>query len=191
MAGRPRDTDLDRRLLDAAWALLTADGYDALTLTNVASRAGAHRTDVYRRWSSKAHLVVDALETNLPPISDVDTGALRSDIRAVVESFAASWSSPWIDGLMGLAADVQRDPDAELAFRQMAERRGASAAGCITRAVERGEIAELPDLMLLGDLIEGPLMHRRMVGRQPLTPEYLDSVAAVAYRLMTGAEMPR
>jgi AcrR family transcriptional regulator len=175
-------------LLDATWELLTSDGYDALTLTNVAARARAHRTDVYRRWSSKAHLVVDALDANLPPITEIDTGALRSDLRAVVADFADSWSSPWIDGLMGLAADVQRDPDAELAFRQMAERRGAPAARCIARAIERGEISDTVDLSLLGDLIEGPLMHRRMVGRQLSTPEYLDAVADVAYQMLTVTE---
>ena len=191
MAGRPRDTDLDSRLIDATWWLLTNDGYDALTLTNVATRARAHRTDLYRRWSSKAHLVVDTLEAKLPPITEVDTGALRSDIRAVVEDFATSWSSPWIDGVMGLAADIQRDPDAELAFRQMGVRRGAPVMKCIDRAVERGEITAALDLSLLGDLIEGPLMHRRMVGRQPLTSEFLDAIAAIAYRVMTAAETRR
>lgn len=191
MAGRPRDVDLDNRLLDATWSLLQSDGYVALTLTKVAVRAGAHRSDVYRRWASKALLVVDALAANLPAIPDVDTGALSSDLRAVVEGFAASWSSPWIDGLLGLAADVQHDPDAELAFRQMAERRGSAMASCITRAMERGELTEPPQQLPLADLIEGPLMHRRMVGRQPLTPEFLDAVAAAACRLLTATEVPR
>jgi AcrR family transcriptional regulator len=191
VAGRPRDTDLDCRLIDATWSLLTSDGYDALTLTNVATRARAHRTDVYRRWSSKAHLVVDTLEAKLPPITEVDTGALRTDIRAVVEDFATSWSSPWVDGLMGLAADIQRDPDAELAFRQMGVRRGAPVTRCIDLAVGRGEISAVPDLSLLGDVLEGPLMHRRMVGRQPLTPDFLDAVAAIAYRVMTAEETRR
>ena len=51
-------------------------------------------------------------------------------------------------------------------------------------------LAEHADLSL-GDLIEGPLMHRRMVGRQPLTSEFLDAIAAIAYRVMTAAETRR
>lgn len=184
MPGRPRDADLDKRLLAAAWKLLTREGYGALTLTKVAARAHAHRTDVYRRWTTKAQLVVDVLDHHLPPISDVDTGALGSDLRALVEDFAASWSSPWIDGLVGLTADLQHDPDAELAFRRLAERRGVPMANCISRAVQRGEISKVPDRLNLGDLIEGPLMHRRMIGRQPLTPDYLDAVALFAHRLL-------
>lgn len=186
MPGRPRDPDLEKRLLAAAWSLLQSGGYDALALTKVASQAHAHRTDVYRRWSSKAQLVVDVLTEHLPPISDVDTGALGSDLRAIVEDFAESWSSPWIDGLVGLTADLQHDPDAELAFRRMAERRGAPVRKAIARATQRGEIGEHHDLSLLGDLIEGPLMHRRMVGRQPLTSDYLDTIARWAHRLLTG-----
>jgi AcrR family transcriptional regulator len=184
--GRPRDPDLEKRLLDAAWSLLRSGGYDALTLTKVAAHAHAHRTDVYRRWSSKAQLVVDVLAEHLPPVSDHDTGTLLSDLRAVIDDFAESWSSSWIDGLMGLIADLRQDPDAELAFRTMAEGRGEPLRNAITRATQRGEIGDLPDLSLVGDLIEGPLMHRRMLGRQPLTPDYLDSIALLAYRLLTG-----
>lgn len=189
MSGRPRDRDLEKRLLAAAWSLLKSGGYDALTLTQVAAKAKAHRSDVYRRWSTKAQLVVDALAVHLPPVLEVDTGSLRSDIRAVLDEFAASWSSPWIDGLVGLTADLQRDPDAELAFRRMAERRGEPLRRAISRATQRGEIGQVGDLSLAGDLLEGPLMHRRMVGRQPLTSDYLDEVALSVSRLLTEIAM--
>jgi AcrR family transcriptional regulator len=191
MRGRPRDLDLDQRLLAAGWSLLQSGGYDGLTLTKVASQAGAHRTDVYRRWSSKAQLVVDVLEAHLPPVVDLDTGSLDADLRAVVAAFAASWSASWVDGLVGLTADLQGDPDAELAFRKMAEQRGAPLRNAITRATQRGEISPPPDLSLVGDLIEGPLMHRRMVGRAPLTSDYLDAVARAAHRLLTATPVPR
>lgn len=184
MTGRPRDRDLEERLLAAGWEILTEQGYDQLTLAKVARLAQAHRTDVYRRWSSKAQLVAQVLSVHLPPISDVDTGTLSGDVRTYVEDLAASWSSPWIDGLIGLVADLQRDMDAELAFRQLGERRGDTVRRALTRAVERGELAQLPDPGLVGDLLEGPLMHRRLIGRQPLTAEYLDTVTAAALRVL-------
>lgn len=186
MPGRPRDPDLERRLLSAAWSLLTSQGYDALTLTKVAARAQAHRSDVYRRWPSKARLVTDALAEHLPPTSEIDTGSLHSDLRAFVNDLAAAWSSPWIDGLVGLLADLRRDADAEIAFRKLGERRGQPLLNAIARAAQRGEVDDVPDVFLLGDLLEGPLMHRRMLGRHPFTPAYLETVADSAYRLLTG-----
>ncbi|HVM55768.1 MAG TPA: TetR-like C-terminal domain-containing protein [Acidimicrobiales bacterium] len=130
--------------------------------------------------------MTDALAEHLPPVSEFDTGSLHSDIRAYLDDLAASWSSPWIDGLVGLLADLRHDIDAELAFRKMGERRGQPMRNAIERAIERGEINEVPDLSLIGDLLEGPLMHRRMIGRQPLTPDYLEAVALSAVRLLTG-----
>lgn len=191
MAGRPRDPHLETRLLAAAWALLTSQGYAALTLTQVAANAGAHRTDVYRRWSTKAQLVVDTLTAHLPPVSAVDTGALASDLRTIVDDFAASWSSVWIDGLVGLTADLQHDPDAELAFRRMAERRGQPLHEAVTRATARGEIGAIHDLSFVSDLVEGPMMHRRMIGRAPLTPDYLAAVATFAHRSLVMSAVAR
>ena len=88
MPGRPRDPELERRLLAAAWDLLTEDSYAALTLAQVAVRAGAHRSDVYRRWPTKTRLVADTLAAHLPPVSEADTGSLLSDIRVYVDDLA-------------------------------------------------------------------------------------------------------
>nr|WP_238354935.1 TetR/AcrR family transcriptional regulator [Kribbella sandramycini] len=173
-------------MLQAAWELLTERGYDALTLAEVANHAGAHRTDVYRRWSSKAQLAVDTLTEHLPPIVARDTGSLLSDLRAILGAFAESWSSSWIDGVVALSADLQRDPDAELAFRRMGEGRGTALSNALDRAIERGEIAATTDRALVGDLIEGPLMHRRIAARQSLTPEFLDALAAVVHQVLTA-----
>ncbi|TDD56854.1 TetR/AcrR family transcriptional regulator [Kribbella antibiotica] len=186
MAGRPRNPELEQRLLQATWELLTERGYDALTLAEVAAAAGAHRTDVYRRWSSKAQLVVDSLSEHLPSIVALDTGSLLTDLRLILGAFAESWSSPWIDGVVALSADLQRDPEAELAFRKMAEGRGAALSQALDRAISRGEIAATTDRALIGDLIEGPLMHRRIAGRQSLPPEYLDTLAAVVHQVLTA-----
>jgi AcrR family transcriptional regulator len=186
VTGRPRDPELEGRLLAAAWELLKSDGYDALSMTKVAARADAHRTDVYRRWSTKAQLVTDVLAEHLPPIVEVDTGSLAGDVRAYIGDLAKSWSSDWVDGLMGLTGDLRNDPDAELAWRNLSSKRGGVMRRSLQRAIDRGELPELPDLTVAGDLFEGPLMHRRMIGRQPLTPEYLDAIAAVAVRILTA-----
>lgn len=192
MSGRPRDLALEQRLLAAAWALLVDRGYEALTLSQVAVQAGAHRSDVYRRWSTKAQLVSDTLAEHLPGVTAFDTGALGSDLQAYVADLAEAWSSPWIDGLVGWLADLRGDTEAVTAFDAMARGRGQNLGNAVDRAVERGEIGPVSDVdrHLLAELLEGPLMHRRLLSRRPLTEEHLRAVAAAAHRWLTGTAAP-
>lgn len=188
MTGRPRDADLEKRLLRAAWQLLIRDGYDGVTLPKVAAAAGTPRSSVYRRWSSKAQLVVAVLGEHLPRVPQADTGSLRTDLRAYVDALAGAWAAPWMDGVVGLLGDLRHDPDAELSFLRLGERRGQVARDALLRALERGEIASLPEPGFLGDLLEGPLMHRRLIDRQPFTVAFLDRLANVAHQLAVTAD---
>ncbi|MGO1056084.1 TetR/AcrR family transcriptional regulator [Crossiella sp. CA198] len=184
MAGRPRDLDLEHRLLTAAWALLTSKGYDALTMTKVATQAEAHRSDVYRRWANKAELATDALAAHLPPVREFNAGSLHGDLRAYVDDLAAAWSAPWIDGLVGLLGEL-RD-GAETRFLTMASGRILPLRNALDRAVQRGEIEVAPNVDLVADVIEGSLMHRRLIGRASFTPDYLDTITRTAHCLLTA-----
>jgi hypothetical protein len=66
----------------------------------------------------------------------------------------------------------------------MSRQRAQPMRDAIVRAVRRGELADVPDLALLGDLLEGPLMHRRLLARQVMTLDELDALADIVHRLM-------
>lgn len=174
---RPKDPSLEKRLLQAGWDILVDSGFDGLSLSGVAARAGAHRSDVYRRWSTKMQLVAEVLTAHLPPVTASDTGDLRTDIRHYLDDLSRSWRAPWTEGLVGFLAELSRDPDAEVTFLSMAKRRSQALTDAVTQALRRGELTELPDLLLLQGLAEGPLMHRRIIGRQVMTPDELDLLA--------------
>src|SRR3954451_7532673 len=78
---RPRvEGDRERQILDAALEVLAEVGYDRLTMDAVAHRAKASKATLYRRWNSKATLVVEALaRTKGVPVVP-DTGDLRGDL---------------------------------------------------------------------------------------------------------------
>jgi AcrR family transcriptional regulator len=48
--GRPRNRDLDAKILDAARSVLSDDGIRGFSLLEVARRAGVPKSTVYRRW---------------------------------------------------------------------------------------------------------------------------------------------
>ncbi|BDZ37691.1 TetR/AcrR family transcriptional regulator [Microbacterium suwonense] len=185
--GRTRDVELEQRLLSATWDELLAAGYNALSFARVAARAGAHRTDIYRRWASKAQLVTAALAAHLPPVAQFDTGSLRGDIRAYLHALWQTWSSDWVDAMIGVLADL--DEEAERTILAMSLERGKPLRDGIMRAVRRGELVDMPDLAMIGDLLEGPLMHRRLIARQVMTLDDLDALADLACGLMKVQEV--
>ncbi|MFB6822749.1 TetR/AcrR family transcriptional regulator [Streptomyces virginiae] len=79
--GRRRGPELERAILDAALEQLSTVGWNALTMEGVASGAHTGKAALYRRWPSKADLVVDALRSGLPRIGDIpDCGSIREDL---------------------------------------------------------------------------------------------------------------
>ena len=64
--GRPRRAEADAEILDAALAMLREDGYRALSLDEVARRAGTAKSSIYRRWASKAALAAEVVRREVP-----------------------------------------------------------------------------------------------------------------------------
>src|ERR1700755_628081 len=82
------DRSRDPAILDAALAALTEHGYDATNMNDIAARAGVGKAAIYRRWSSKAALMADALVHWRPDLLEddaPDTGSLAGDLDAIVE----------------------------------------------------------------------------------------------------------
>ena len=79
--GRPRDPGVDEAIILATLELLDERGYVGLSLAEVALRAGVSRTALYRRWDSKAQLVVDC-----SGLRYVDSSGLGALVRALTTS---------------------------------------------------------------------------------------------------------
>jgi AcrR family transcriptional regulator len=65
--GSRRDPAIDTAVLAVTRRLLVERGYSATTIDLIATTAGVSRPAVYRRWSSKAQLVHEALFPDLGP----------------------------------------------------------------------------------------------------------------------------
>src|SRR6476620_10356561 len=86
--GRPRSQEADRAILTATVELLAERGLAAMSIEEVAARAGVGKTTIYRRWPSKGLLALDAFvgsfreEQPLP-----DTGTLRGDLLSALHAW--------------------------------------------------------------------------------------------------------
>src|SRR5271168_3505369 len=86
--GRPRSQVADRAILTAAAELLADRGLAAMSIEEVAARAGVGKTTIYRRWPSKGLLALDAFVTSFREEQPLpDTGTLRGDLLAALHAW--------------------------------------------------------------------------------------------------------
>jgi AcrR family transcriptional regulator len=66
------DRSRDPAILNPALSVLTEHGYNATNMNYIAARAGVGKAAIYRRWSSKAALITDALVYWRPDLLSID-----------------------------------------------------------------------------------------------------------------------
>ncbi|MGH2343969.1 MAG: TetR/AcrR family transcriptional regulator [Chloroflexota bacterium] len=181
---RPLDASRDRALREAALALLVEVGYDRLTLEAVAARAHAGKTTIYRRWSGKAEMVVDALSSAKGMPAFPDTGSLAGDLYAAAEAIVSPASQFDARVTIGMITALAHDAELREVFRQRFEQpRTLGFRQLLERAVARGEIARDRDLDLLAQLFPAlMLQHLVLHGEVP--------DAAFAQRIMAHVVLP-
>lgn len=88
--GRPRDPEVNRRIVEAARTLLQEVGLDGLTISSVANRAGVGRPTVYRRYATPQDIAMDVF---------------YADLDAMVEQLMPTYdrTASVLDQLMALA----------------------------------------------------------------------------------------
>ncbi|MGD9997342.1 MAG: TetR/AcrR family transcriptional regulator [Ilumatobacteraceae bacterium] len=151
---RPRQADIDQRLVDA-WRELSADApYERITMEAIAHRAGVGKPALYRRFPTKAHLAFAAGVVGSVPDHFDDHGSLAADLvpvlRALVESLLALPRAVYADQI---AAAIN---DPAFARRVQDEYAGPAldqVSRLWDRAVARGEAdASIDGRQALNDL---------------------------------------
>jgi AcrR family transcriptional regulator len=116
--GRHLDSSRDDVLRAAALQLLAEIGYDRLTVEGIATCAGAGKATIYRRWSGKAELVVDALMCQKPIFSAPDTGTLRGDLEALSQRVKNVDRPLDTEVMIGLVSALPHDAELREAFNE-------------------------------------------------------------------------
>lgn len=115
--GRHLDASRDDALREAALSLLAEIGYDRLTVDKIAACAGAGKATIYRRWTGKAELVVDALMCRKELIIPPDTGNLREDLMELARQATEHKDEQLATQVMvGLVSALPRDPELREVF---------------------------------------------------------------------------
>jgi AcrR family transcriptional regulator len=162
----PREAEF----LEVTLRLLQENGYDGLTVDAVAMTARASKATVYRRWPSKAELVLAAFteairQVAVPP----DTGTLRGDLLRVGQ-LVCEQAREHASTMRAVLFEVSRNPALDDVMQhQFVDQRKALMQHILKQAVERGEIEEAAISNELWDLLPGYLIFRSIMANRPPT----------------------
>ena len=162
-------------VLDSTVDVLFERGFDTLSIRDIAERAGVHESSVYRRWGTKADLVVDALLSRLgQEVPTPDTGSLRGDLVALLRAVIAFLGTPLGENLvrMALRQDIFSHSDHSRYWTD----RFTRGSAMLDRAEARGELRPGVDRFLTIETLIGPLYFRFLLTREPLDEDVLESV---------------
>lgn len=163
--GRPRDQLVDEAVLRAALELFSEYGIEGASIGQIANRAGVARTTIYRRWSSREDLLVNAIERT------------RNFPKQLVEGLEKMQP----DELVNLIVEAGVDALTQTQFRKLAARligaspnhpalmsayenkymqpRRLAFIRIFEKAQAQGRLPQNTDVEILGDMITGTMLY--------------------------------
>ncbi len=175
--GRPRDPACDAAILQAVLEIFAEDGYAGVSIDGVAARAEVGKATIYRRYSSKAELIVEAVRCGAQ-LDDLlpDTGDLRADLTSMMQ--------PLIDRLRGddkqllttFALERLRHPELNEQFNRLViGKKREHLRHLVASALERGDLPAGADVDLIAESLPALIWHHALYGL-PLDGNLLERI---------------
>lgn len=168
--GRPRSEQARAAILNAADDLLVEIGYAAMTMKGISEKAGVSRQTVYRWWSHKAEILLEASATDaeeelaISPVGD-PLEDLTAYLEALVRFLAHSPAGAAYRALLG---EAQHD-SAVAELLSAKDPLGDSARDVIERAFGKDTLPVPLDQATA--LLIGPCFFWILSGRNPVQLE--------------------
>ena len=162
--------------------VLASQGYDRMSVEDVALQAGVHKTTVYRRWGTKDRLLAEALQEAAESRIEVpDTGDIGDDLRALARSIQATLSSrEGMATVRALVSGARVSPEVERIARRFWAARLAQVGPIVERAVGRGQLPRGTSATGVIEHVAAPLYYRLLIMAESPTEAAADRAAAAA-----------
>lgn len=188
--GRPRDHDIDDRILEAARRHLAVHGYEAMSLVAVAAEAATTRQALYRRWPSKAELATAAIAAMSRAAERPPTDDAFADLVRELAAFRDGVSRP--DGLsmVGTMLVSSTDPDLVRLFRErVVSPRRDRLRSILERGRAVGELDEDADIEVGLTMLTGSWYANALAGAA-VPRRWAERTARLVWRALGGTPPP-
>lgn len=157
--------------------LLQEHGYDRLTVDAVAATARASKATVYRRWPSKAELVLAAFIEGIRQVAVApETGTLRGDLLRLGEVICRQ-AAQHATTIRAVLVEASRNRALnDVMQHEFLDQRKALIRHVLQQAVDRGEIDAAAISDELWDLLPGYLIFRSIIPGRPPTPQTVQAL---------------
>lgn len=176
-------------VMGAVVELLGEGGVEAVSVAEVARRAGVNPTSIYRRWRTVDVLILEAAhDLSLAAVTVSDTGSLEGDLAAVVRSVAAFLRSD-IGGAMARAiVDAPPGVLERLEWAEFWASRFDRLEPVLARAARRGEwqgAASQEEAVAIGRVLAAQTYFRTLFLREELDA---DAVRGIVRQALAAPE---
>jgi AcrR family transcriptional regulator len=180
--GRPRDPEVDRRILTAALGQLVESGYSRMSIESIAAEAGASKPAIYRRWSSKADLATAALSELRFAEPLPAAGPPIERLKNILRNFRRSLLRPHGMALIGVVlAEEGHTPELLGLFRKrIVEPRRHMIASVLVEAMRSGHVRKNADVEAAVNLLVGSFYARYLTG-EPIASGWIDRIVTVVW----------
>jgi AcrR family transcriptional regulator len=189
-AGRPRSEKAEKAIIEATLDLIGEGmGVSELSIEAIASRAGVGKTTIYRRWSNKEDLVVDALAMLKAPLPALTGTSVRDDMIALLDAMRQEAGHARSRCVMNIAmSEADRHPRLMERFMKRAvEPRREALHSVIERGVANGELRSDLDVEMGMALVSGAMLwHTKWGPAGDLPTDLAERVADAALRGMAA-----
>ncbi|MDT3400101.1 TetR/AcrR family transcriptional regulator [Streptomyces sp. B1866] len=174
-----RSESARQAVLEAADDLLAERGFAGVTIEGIAAKAGVAKQTIYRWWSSKTDILLDALVDDAAEHLDpTDLGDLGRDLRQHLRRLAGflTGSDPG-EVVKALIGQAQHDPAVAAALRdRYLGRQRDRDRKPFERALGRGELPPGLDVDAALDQLVGPVYYRVLVTGQSVDAAFTDAL---------------
>lgn len=177
--GRQLDDNLGKRITNAAWRLLADKPLAALTIIEIAERAGTSRPAIYRRWHSVEEIAIDAFLDHVEGAVQIDDTLAPPDaLRDYIVSLGRFLSGRVGRAIAEILGRAQSDHDLmekfHVGFLRM---RRDNARSLIVRGQREGYFRADLDSDLMIDLYSGPIYFRAFTRHAQLDDTFTRSLS--------------
>jgi AcrR family transcriptional regulator len=178
LPGRPRNERSRQAILRSTLKLLRKHGFGALSIEAVAADAHVGKATVYRWWTTKGALVVDAFASSIEnELHFPDSGSVREDMSVQMNQYLEVLHSRSGRIIAGVIAAGQSDPGLMEEFRARFLRpRRQEAYRTLQRGIDRRELPQDLDLDVVLDVLYGSIYMRFLVRHDELNEDYVNEV---------------